>query len=262
MKKLILLLAAVTCLLSTQAQTITKITAKANTYPYTDLVDGIVFEYTSPTFASIAFFIKYTFQNGSVALDAGDTIVVKGTFGNNSYFPEVEGAEKNSKFEYAHFHRLTSNLPANGTVEIAIPISEPMNGHLNAPVQVNDTTYSLRICGEVIHISNPNYVVNAVSTRKCNTVMLLKRAQTTSIAEVNGMSKIRLYPNPVNSDLTITNLKGINVEIYNIVGQQIIYHENASGDLSVDMSNLPDGVYFVKLKDGKIVRTEKIKLVK
>jgi hypothetical protein len=54
----------------------------------------------------------------------------------------------------------------------------------------------------------------------------------------------------------------MNVEIYNIVGQQLVKYENISGDFSVDMSEYSNGIYFVRLQNGKSVRTEKIKLVK
>ena len=64
----------------------------------------------------------------------------------------------------------------------------------------------------------------------------------------------KIYPNPTNSVLTIENIEGQSVEIVNVLGQ-VLQKLPKSVDYSVklDISALPNGVYFVKTTD-RVVR--------
>ena len=88
------------------------------------------------------------------------------------------------------------------------------------------------------------------------------KSQPFNSLKESSIEKVRIFPNPVNSNLNIANLSNTKVEIFNLVGQRIISHENVSGDLHVDMTAYSNGIYFVKMQNGKSTRTEKIKLVK
>ncbi len=69
----------------------------------------------------------------------------------------------------------------------------------------------------------------------------------------NGIQQLNLYPNPVASELMIqfNNEKSatVTMQVMNAIGQQaLIYSENAAAGVYtklLDVSNLPDGVYFM-----------------
>ena len=66
----------------------------------------------------------------------------------------------------------------------------------------------------------------------------------TSISE---SKKLFVYPNPSTGIFTISS--AANIEVYNIVGELILFENNAT---SIDITASPKGMYFVKLNGGKI----------
>ena len=68
----------------------------------------------------------------------------------------------------------------------------------------------------------------------------------------NEMEVISVYPNPVKDQLHIKAENLQSVEVYNIVGQQVL----VTGNDVVDMTALTEGIYFVRVKagDGMITR--------
>ena len=125
---------------------------------------------------------------------------------------------------------------------------------------IRDTLYSINVSGKVLYASGYTSIPSA--TKTIRTYVMRKKSDPPPAVIESVMEQIKCYPNPVSSNLTITNLKNTTVELYNIVGQRIVQQENVSGDISIDMKEYPEGVYFVKIQNGKAVRTEKIKLVK
>lgn len=66
----------------------------------------------------------------------------------------------------------------------------------------------------------------------------------------NTADVVALYPNPVKDRLTIMVENFQSVEVFNVVGQQVL----TSNEAVVDMSGLQQGIYFIRVAaDGKIV---------
>jgi hypothetical protein len=66
-----------------------------------------------------------------------------------------------------------------------------------------------------------------------------------------GKVDMLIYPNPVKSTLNFRNLKDVDrISISNIVGQQVMEARNIStGDISINVSSLNNGVYLVTVYD-------------
>jgi len=63
-----------------------------------------------------------------------------------------------------------------------------------------------------------------------------------------------LYPNPANGVLNITSKQNIelqSISIYNVLGQMVVSVPNAKGVNGVDVSNLSNGNYFIKVVSDK-----------
>ena len=75
--------------------------------------------------------------------------------------------------------------------------------------------------------------------------------QPTSIAENDLEKEFEVYPNPTNEQFTIsgTNLK--QAKVINTLGQCVATAKGEGERLTVDISNLPAGVYFVNITDGE-----------
>ena len=79
-------------------------------------------------------------------------------------------------------------------------------------------------------------------------------------------SQISLYPNPASDKITIETSAnptipiaiGSQLSIMNVNGQQLITHQITMHKTQIDISNLPSGVYFVRLTGDRTVEVGKI----
>jgi len=75
------------------------------------------------------------------------------------------------------------------------------------------------------------------------------------------MINVTLYPNPAGKELNITYNPAANVKtiaIYNIIGKVMtVYKVLADGSASLNLENIPYGVYMARLFDsnGSVVTT-------
>ena len=72
---------------------------------------------------------------------------------------------------------------------------------------------------------------------------------------------LQIYPNPTYGELRISNsgFKIQNVDIFNITGSSVGVHHCGSsenGEVVINISHLPSGMYFIKIdtKQGKITK--------
>jgi len=69
---------------------------------------------------------------------------------------------------------------------------------------------------------------------------------------------LKIYPNPTTDKIIIpTPAKGF-LSILNLNGQQLITHQITEPKTQLDISNLPSGVYFVRLMGERTVQVGKI----
>lgn len=68
----------------------------------------------------------------------------------------------------------------------------------------------------------------------------------------SAKSKVQLYPNPVQNELTISKISVANskVSVYNVVGQKLIEKTVNGTQAKFDVSSLKKGMYFVRFSDG------------
>jgi beta-glucanase (GH16 family) len=84
---------------------------------------------------------------------------------------------------------------------------------------------------------------------------------TASVSEINNLLNIKLFPNPVNDKLNIQfplGLGEIKGTIYSLTGQKIQAFIQNSLKKTIEIYNLSDGIYFLKLETEKGTYTHKI----
>lgn len=65
-----------------------------------------------------------------------------------------------------------------------------------------------------------------------------------------GASNITIYPNPTNGLITIESEEPIKImAIYNLTGQLIISKQNVTNENFINIENLENGIYFLKIND-------------
>jgi len=76
---------------------------------------------------------------------------------------------------------------------------------------------------------------------------------------INNFLTFKYYPNPVSSFLTITANNSIkSVEVYNLLGQLLINKFFDDTTISIDLNELPESLYMVKVKSDNLLREFKI----
>jgi hypothetical protein len=83
----------------------------------------------------------------------------------------------------------------------------------------------------------------------------------TSVDDIQGVDGISIYPNPTKNMINInfTIIKNSEISIFNMLGE-VVYLTNSfsKNSISVDMSNQPNGVYFVRVKTNDKLTTQKV----
>ena len=81
---------------------------------------------------------------------------------------------------------------------------------------------------------------------------------------IDLLENVRAYPNPSKGNFEIfvsNNIKNIDLEIYNVRSQLVEKgaYKVTNGRLNLDISNVPNGVYIVKMNIDKPVFVKLIK---
>ena len=116
------------------------------------------------------------------------------------------------------------------------------------------------ICATITKVDGVDYSSSAAI---CAIYNFTSSGSGTGIADAETLKSAKLYPNPVRESLKIENLnEATDINIYNIMGQEVQKVSSVMGSVEIDMSGLSNGLYFVKMQNGKNIRTEKIQVVK
>ncbi len=81
---------------------------------------------------------------------------------------------------------------------------------------------------------------------------------TTGLSEKNILSDVSVFPSPSNGTFNIkTKTKEYSLTVINVLGEEV-YSENISSKASTITLDLPNGVYFLLLKSGNKLSSQKI----
>ena len=69
----------------------------------------------------------------------------------------------------------------------------------------------------------------------------------------NNIYTINIYPNPTKEWLKITNTEKGDIHIYNVLGEEVLSTKCNEGNVSINVSNLSEGNYIVKIVSQKNV---------
>jgi hypothetical protein len=112
---------------------------------------------------------------------------------------------------------------------------------LDLPLENNKTYYAVNDDGEYRSQPFPVTVIVTLNTASFE------------------LQNLKFYPNPVSSDLTISNSFPIqSIEIYNLLGQRLINESYDATEVNINVSNLPSALYLVKIKSENEAKEFKI----
>ncbi len=151
---------------------------------------------------------------------------------------------------------VTTNLTVDPAIDVTVTNASPVltANQIGATYQWLDCNNSNQaIAGE----TNQNYtaivsgsyaveitVGNCVDTSACETV---------TVTSIHSMSEnvFVIYPNPSVGVFTMNLVSASKIEITNALGQIVFEKQLNSGKQEINLSNVVEGVYFVKVISGK-----------
>lgn len=178
-----------------------------------------------------------------------------------------------SNINYNDYFSSGTNLGFIGSARISLAdIQTGFGGNVNSinvlPVFVSATDFHLASSGNNT-LDNKGTPVTEVTVdadgnaRNATTPDLGAYEFTATVLAVQDIAKkkINYYPNPVVDFVTINDVNKIKtVEVYNAVGQRVIVENANSEKASIDMRQVPAGVYILKVNSEK--ESQSIKIIK
>lgn len=145
---------------------------------------------------------------------------------------------------------LTVGATPTITQSVTIPVSAT-TGNTRMRVRiVEDDTYNMTTTSELpCNASSSTTDVMDWGETEDYTINI---ATTTGVNEIGNEANFEVFPNPSTGIFTITagNIDIETIDIYSLCGN-IIYQQAFIGSQSIiDLSNLPKGLYFVKVKNS------------
>lgn len=77
---------------------------------------------------------------------------------------------------------------------------------------------------------------------------------STNSSDLEG---VKIYPNPAQDILNITNAENTSIQIYDVLGKLILSKDNISINEELNVSNFRTGTYFIKISNDQNVTTKK-----
>ena len=129
---------------------------------------------------------------------------------------------------------------SHGTVRVSVAL----NNGLAPGTQIKNTAY-------IYFDTNPAVVTNTT----LNTI-------DTVVTTITGVSQtvvpaVKVYPNPATDNITVENLAGGEIMILNLNGSVIVSKQITNDKTSIDLANLPSGVYILKTVNNDGTTTTK-----
>ena len=99
------------------------------------------------------------------------------------------------------------------------------------------------------------YSVTVTDDAECEATASTTVGVFSSVEELDKSIGMRAYPNPAHDVLTISferNLESASIQIYNVLGKTVknFQDTNLTDELHINVQNLVQGVYFIKIYEG------------
>jgi hypothetical protein len=167
-------------------------------------------------------------------------------------------------FTYSHsvsFCLYIASCPDDFTVNINAETIEfegenPTDGTFEGP-GVTDNTLNTEVAGEGVH--EISYTILDGNQEPVSCTFFVTITENTGTENLSKISNINIWPNPSDGKLFISNNSIINnLEILNFTGQVIQKFENLTENAELDISDLPNGTYIIRIKHNEFVTNKKL----
>lgn len=169
---------------------------------------------------------------------------------------------------------VSSTVTCSAFVLPAAPTATTPQGFPNTATIVNLTTttgvniqwYAAASGGTAL--ATATALVNGTTYHVSQTVNGCESARTAVVAQTNltvadnqFSSKLSVYPNPSNGVFNIEIEDNGSIQVYDLVGKQIMNKNIQSGNSTINLSSFSQGIYFLKITND-LNQTKTVKIIK
>ncbi|WP_313807742.1 T9SS type A sorting domain-containing protein [Flavobacterium sp.] len=213
-------------------------------------------------------FITLTdFSNGQKNLSQQncDDLLIDGSFST------FEGVKKNNIVRYNLSNITTVNTPTGQTYQSFtngqtlsnlvvngqnIQWYSTQNSCTTASTSKNSTEVTMVLPDSTPLVNGTTYYASQTINNIESTYRLPVTVHSNLSTNEVELDKLRIFPNPTHSTLTVANDYTIdNIEVYNLTGQKLITKGFTSNNAIIDVSSLTSGVYMLKVFRGEEVKS-------
>lgn len=194
-------------------------------------------------------------------------VIENGVTGEGSEWDQVNYYSGGDEGPMGGFEDLANPIPAadmvyNDVARVIIGDIDGVEGSLPAVVEYGET-HSYTFETAIDPSWNPaNIVLVGLLINPDGSIANAQKSEL--MVGINDIEKeaLNVYPNPTNSHINISNAELGNLSIYNLNGALVKEIPQVEGQLSIDVSDLDSGIYFVKLSTEDSIKTTKVSIVK
>jgi hypothetical protein len=133
-------------------------------------------------------------------------------------------------------------------------------GQTNATMNTNDLSD-----GDRVQLAMVSDYACASFMRDTSNTLQFSVQSLTSAYNLSREQKIKVYPNPASSEITIEctdmNNKTVNYKLYNITGKCIMEGQRKrENNFTVNVSSLNNGIYLLKIDSGDVIETKRLRI--
>lgn len=124
----------------------------------------------------------------------------------------------------------------------------------------SDDTLNVDLAGDLYLDLDSNDVCGSFKLAPYTSRVLFTTGQTcTSSITENASETIRIYPNPTSGKMYVKfNSADAELTLLDVSGQVLLTATAVEAGNGIDLSELPGGIYFLRIEDGKTIYTGKI----
>jgi hypothetical protein len=128
----------------------------------------------------------------------------------------------------------------------------------NPPALYNGNGFTVSYLNNVFTVTGAFDTVHIFGSTNCLSAICLDNIST-GITDDNNPMQAEIYPNPSSGLLYFKGVEGNNpIQIYNLQGIQVYSGILDENQKSLDLSALPDGLYWIQLQNASgVIQTER-----
>jgi hypothetical protein len=160
------------------------------------------------------------------------------------------------------------NIVPDGVYKIWIEAAWKYKNTYENPTTSVAKNYDDQLIGFTFNKGTLNETTTPTGDAYVNTVSTVWTAKVLGINSVSKNSKVSIYPNPSNGvfNIDFNNVTVSKIDVANILGQKvfskIVDKTKSESNISIDLSNNPNGVYIINASNDKETKSYKVVLNK